>query len=60
MRKLSVAQAARSMNVHPQTIRFWVRNGILPDRRFPGTRKMWFYPEDVAPRMTSQSDLRVA
>lgn len=46
MRKLNVKQAAKLAMVHPQTIRFWARNGIVPDRRIPGTKRMWFYETD--------------
>ncbi len=56
MRKLTLQQAARRMLVHPQTIRLWMRRGIIPDRRLPGTRKLWFYPDDLDRPFTSELD----
>lgn len=49
---MTVEQAARHMQVHPQTIRFWARNGILPDRRLPRTRKFWFLADDLVRPVT--------
>lgn len=47
VRKLTVPQAARMARVHPDTIRIWVRKGILPDRRPPGTRKIILLESDL-------------
>lgn len=56
-RPLTVAQAARLVRLHPDTIRRLVRQGTLPDRRPPGTRKIMLYVTDL---IREPSDLRAA
>jgi excisionase family DNA binding protein len=36
MKLLKVREAARLANVHPETVRRWVRRGLLPVVRIPG------------------------
>lgn len=55
MQILTVEQAALMMQVHPNTIRFWARNGILPDRRLPKTRRFWFYQSDFVKQPETQA-----
>lgn len=40
MKLLDVIDVSKMLNVHPETVRKWVRDGILYDPRIPGTRKM--------------------
>lgn len=43
----TVEQAAQLLGVSVFTVRRWIAAGRLPDRRIPGARKYWFYPEDL-------------
>jgi len=47
MRKLSLSQAAEKAGVSTRTIREWLRRGIIPTRRLPGTRKHIIYATDL-------------
>ncbi len=46
---LTVKQAARVRKVNPQTIHRWLKSGVLPDRRLPGTRKHAILSSDLFP-----------
>jgi len=43
---LTVTQAARLLDVHPDTIRRWADNGLLPSHRTP-TNQRRFLVEDI-------------
>lgn len=45
---LSVAEAARQLGVHHQTIRNWIRSGKLPVTRFgPSSGIVRIHPQDL-------------
>lgn len=44
---LTVNQAAKKFNVHPQTIRNWYRDGVLPAYRPNPKGKVFLRLEDV-------------
>lgn len=43
----TLKQAAKLCGVKPLTIHRWVKAGILPDRRLPGTHKHRFLATDL-------------
>ena len=45
--KRIVRETARRLGVHENTIRNWVREGILPTARIPGSRFHRFDAQDV-------------
>lgn len=44
---LTVRDTARLLGVHENTVRNWVREGVLPDARVPGSRYLRFRARDV-------------
>tara|TARA_R110000868_G_scaffold367803_1_gene630806 strand:- start:389 stop:553 length:165 start_codon:yes stop_codon:yes gene_type:complete len=48
MRTLTVAKAAKLIKRHPITVLAWIRKGIIPERRPPGTRKHIIHEADLA------------
>lgn len=44
---LNVRQTARQLGVHENTVRNWVRDGVIPEARVPGSRFHRFRVEDV-------------
>jgi hypothetical protein len=44
---VGVTDAAKRLDVHPNTVRNWVRDGLLTDARIPGTRYLRLRLEDI-------------
>lgn len=47
MSALTVPEVARLLRVNCDTVRRWVRTGLLPDRRIPGARKILIWQCDL-------------
>ncbi len=56
---LSVTETAQRLGVHPNTVRNWVRDGVLPTARIPGSRFHRFDARDVE-RLRRQRGATVA
>jgi hypothetical protein len=50
---LSLKDVMRISRVHRVTVLRWIKVGILPDRRLPGTKKHWFLQSDLLPKIAT-------
>lgn len=52
---LTVAQIAERLQVHPETVRRWLRDGRLPGRNFGGKGGYRVRPQDLEAFMGQES-----
>ncbi len=44
---LTISQAAELLGIHPNTLRKWADEGLVPHTKFPGSRYRRFKREDI-------------
>lgn len=57
-RMCTVAEAAERLQLHPQTVRDWLRQGKLQGVRLGGTKAGWRVPADEVRRIEREGCVR--